>query len=94
VPLGEDTTVTKVVDGDTVEVAGPITVRLIGVDAPYSGGCFAADSTAHTGQLLPPGARVRLAYDVGRTDQLGRTLAYVYRLTDGLFVNVALARNG
>lgn len=94
-PPGDDTTVSRVIDGDTIEVSGPLTVRLIGADAPEtSGGCFAAQATAHTAQLLPPGMRVRLAYDVGRTDRFGRTLAYVYRLTDGLFINLALARDG
>ena len=33
-------------------------------------------------------------YDVQRLDPYGRTLAYVYKLTDGVFVNLAIARNG
>ncbi len=33
-PPGDDTTVTRVVDGDTIEVGGGTRVRLIGVDAP------------------------------------------------------------
>ena len=40
------------------------------------------------------GTRIRLVYDVERLDRFGRTLAYVYKLTDGVFVNLALARNG
>ena len=95
-PPGDDTTVSRVIDGDTIEVAsGPPPVRLIGIDAPeVTGGCFANEATAHLAELLPVGMRVRLAYDVGRADRFGRTLAYVYRLTDGLFVNLALARDG
>lgn len=37
---------------------------------------------------------MRLVYDVERTDRYGRTLAYVYRSPDALFVNVALVRDG
>ena len=33
-PAGVDVTVERVVDGDTVVVSGPRTVRLIGVDTP------------------------------------------------------------
>ena len=94
-PPGDDTTVANVIDGDTVEVAGGTRVRLIGIDAPETtGGCFASEATAHTRELLPLGMRVRLAYDADRLDRFGRTLAYVYRLTDGLFVNLAIARDG
>ena len=44
--------------------------------------------------LVGPGTPVRLVYDVGRLDRYDRTLAYVYRLSDGLFVNLALAGDG
>ncbi len=96
-PAGDDTTVTRVIDGDTIEVAGGTRVRFIGVDTPetQSGpNCFGAEATARTRELLPTGQRVRLVYDVERLDRFERTLAYVYRLPDGLFVNVALARDG
>ncbi len=100
VPPGEDTTVSRIIDGDTVEVAGGRSVRLIGIDTPETVDprtpqqCFGAEATAHTKELLPVGTAIRLAYDVERLDRFGRTLAYVYRLTDGLFVNVAIARDG
>jgi len=91
---GEDTSVVRVIDGDTIEVAGGTRVRLIGVDTPETGACFASDATRYAGELLPAGTRVRLVYDVQRLDQFGRTLAYVYKLSDGVFVNLAVARNG
>lgn len=91
---GEDTSVVRVIDGDTIEVAGGTRVRLIGVDTPEAGACFAADATRYASELLPAGTRVRLVYDVQRLDPFGRTLAYVYKLSDGVFVNVAVARNG
>lgn len=91
---GDDTSVVRVVDGDTIEVAGGTRVRLIGVDTPETDECFGSEATRYAGELLPAGTRVRLVYDVQRLDPYGRTLAYVYRLTDGVFVNLALAHNG
>jgi micrococcal nuclease len=49
---------------------------------------------AHTSELLPPGTAVRLEYDVEHLDRYERTLAYVYRLDDGLFVNLDLLTEG
>jgi micrococcal nuclease len=37
---------------------------------------------------------VRLEYDNNRTDRYGRTLAYVYRISDGLNIQVALLQLG
>lgn len=100
VPSGDDVAVERVVDGDTVVVTGDVTVRLIGVDTPETRDprrpveCFGEEAARHLGSLLPPGTPVRLAYDVERTDRYDRTLAYVYRLADGLFVNAALVADG
>lgn len=95
-PPGDDKTVKAVLDGDSFEVTDATRIRLIGIDAPdvETRACFSAESTAQLQALLPPGSIVRVVYDADRTDRLDRTLAYVYRLDDGLFVNVALARDG
>ena len=99
-PQGEDTTVESVVDGDTIVVAGGTRVRLIGVDTPETKDprtpvqCFGVEAAARTASLVEPGAPVRLVYDVERLDRYGRTLAYVYRRADGLFVNAALVAEG
>ena len=75
-------------------------MRLIGIDTPETKdprrpvGCFGREASHHTSRLLRAGTKVRLAYDVERTDRYGRTLAYVYRSRDGLFVNAALVRDG
>ena len=45
-------------------------------------------------QGLVEGRRVRLEYDWQRVDKYGRTLAYVYREEDGLFVNAEMVRQG
>lgn len=99
-PAGHDTTVARVSDGDTIVVDRTTRVRLIGIDTPEtqdpraSVQCFGPEASRHTAELVPPGTPVRLVYDVERTDRYGRTLAYVYRLSDGLFVNLALLRDG
>jgi micrococcal nuclease len=95
-PAGEDTAVERITDGDSLVVADDTRIRLIGVDAPEveSDDCFSAEATDHLTGLIGPGTRVRLVYDVDRLDGYGRTLAYVYRLPDGLFVNLTMAGDG
>jgi micrococcal nuclease len=99
-PAGPDLVVRRVVDGDTIVVGDGVTVRLIGVDTPETKHptkpvqCYGREASKETAALLPRGTRVRLVYDVERTDRYGRTLAYVVRVRDGLFVNAALLRDG
>jgi len=92
--------VTRVVDGDTIEVhfrQRNLTVRLIGVDTPESVmpgepvQCYALAASRFTTRQLD-GERVRLEFDVERTDPYGRTLAYVW-LGRELF-NEMLVREG
>lgn len=97
IPAGDDATVTRVTDGDTIVVNGGTKVRLIGVDTPevyFGAQCWGPNASGWTKGALPSGTRVRLEYDNNRTDRYGRTLAYVYRLPDGLNVNVALLQLG
>lgn len=76
-------TVTRVVDGDTVDVrlAGGARerVRLIGIDTPEVGRCGAAQATA-AARRLAQGARVVLRGDATQAtrDRYGRLLAYVW----------------
>jgi micrococcal nuclease len=99
-PRGDDTAVERHTDGDTLWVEDHVKVRLIGVDTPETHDpaepvqCFATEAAAFLSDLLPLGAEVRLVYDAERLDQYDRTLAYVYRLRDGLFVNAELVRKG
>jgi micrococcal nuclease len=95
-PPGDDKTVKDALDGDSLETTDGTKIRLIGIDAPdvETRGCFSGEATTHLRELLAPDSPVRVVYDSDRTDGLGRTLAYVYRPADGLFVNVAMARDG
>jgi micrococcal nuclease len=91
--------VERVVDGDTIVLAGGERVRYIGVDTPESVKpgtpvqCY-AKAASHFNARLVEGQRVRLRYDAERQDRYGRTLAYVFRSQDGLFVNAELVRRG
>jgi micrococcal nuclease len=99
-PKGTDTSVERVVDGDTLVTAGGTRVRLIGVDTPETVKpdspveCFGPEASAATKALLHPGTRIRLVPDLEAKDRYGRDLAYVYRSSDGLFVAGYLAREG
>lgn len=96
-------TVTRVTDGDTVEVRPEIDgvgdVRLIGVDTPEKYGPegsqpLADEATAFTERILREnGNRVTLRFDVEKMDRYGRALAYVY-LPDGAMHNRLLLEKG
>jgi micrococcal nuclease len=94
--------VTRVVDGDTVHVdlgGRDETVRYIGMDTPESVKpgvpvqCF-AEAASHRNTALVAGRDVTLRLDAETRDRYGRLLAYVYRRSDGLFVNAELVRHG
>src|SRR5690349_11258023 len=78
----ETARVERVVDGDTIVLAGGERVRYIGVDTPESVKpgtpvqCFAERASAFNARLIE-GQQVRLRYDAERVDRYGRTLAYV-----------------
>ncbi|HVW18379.1 MAG TPA: thermonuclease family protein [Solirubrobacteraceae bacterium] len=97
------TTVLRVVDGDTIVVraagGGSERVRYIGIDTPESVEpgtpvqCWAKRAGELNDELIG-GRRVRLVIGAEPRDRYGRTLAYVYREPDGLFVNAELLRRG
>ncbi len=100
---GEVGSVKRVVDGDTLEVvlpSGRERVRLIGIDTPESVKpdstveCYGVAASQHLAELLPPGTEVELVRDVELRDRYDRLLAYVFRRSDGLFVNLAMAADG
>jgi micrococcal nuclease len=95
--------VERVVDGDTLEmrISGAThTVRLIGIDTPETVdprrpvGCYGPEASARTAELLPAGTAVQLQLDAEPRDNFGRLLVYAVRSSDGLLVNLDLARSG
>lgn len=100
---GANAVIVHVDDGDTVDVTldgERVRVRLIGIDTPETKKpatpvqCYGPEASAFTASLLPVGTEVRLERDAEARDPYGRLLAYVYRASDGLFVNRALADGG
>lgn len=91
--------VIKVIDGDTVELEGHITVRYLGIDAPEiahddkPADCFGNEAREKNASLVL-GRVVKLQYEEDRKiDHYGRLLAYVF-LQDGKMVNEALIKEG
>jgi micrococcal nuclease len=88
--------VERVVDGDTIHLAGLGSVRLIGIDTPevYGGiECYGREASAFTKHVLTPGMTVRYRIGTEPRDRYGRTLAYVW-LRDGTFFNALLVERG
>ena len=73
--------VSRVIDGDTIDLDNGDRVRLVQIDAPESGEeCYAAKSGRLLRQLLPVGSEVRLEADrrLDKVDRYGRLLRYVF----------------
>ena len=96
--------VVRVIDGDTivVKIEGEDTkVRLVGVDTPETVHPskpvqeYGKEASAFLKNLLA-GEKVFLGFEAeeAETDKYGRTLAYVYRAPDRLFVNAEIVRQG
>ena len=95
--------VIRIIDGDTVELmidGKPTTVRLIGVDTPETVHPqkpverYGKEASMFTANLLK-GEEVYIEQEPGNTvDKYGRTLLYLYRAPDGLFVNMEIVRQG
>jgi len=89
--------VTRVIDGDTIELANGEKVRYIGVDTPElhhpqkEVGYYAQEAYGANRRLVE-GKRVRLELDVEERDRYERILAYVY--VGDLMVNEWLVANG
>ena len=86
--------VTRVIDGDTIEVNidnKTYTVRYIGIDSPEVNQPYYVEATNKNKELVE-GKVVHLEKDVSETDQYGRLLRYVY--VGNLLVNGEMVRYG
>ena len=95
-PCGpSEAVVERVIDGDTIVVAGGRKIRYLLVDAPENTdghyACF-GDSAAQFNTDLVLGKPVQLAYDAVCDDKYGRALAYV--TVGGVDVNRLLVARG
>ena len=91
---GETARVTRVIDGDTIDVqinGVSYRVRYIGMNTPERDeACYQEAKDANA--ALVSGKTVTLVRDTSETDVYGRLLRYVY--ADGVFVNEELVRDG
>ena len=83
--------VTKVIDGDSVELNGNEKLRLLGIDCPEKGDIFHDSALAVLSKLVL-NREITLKFDNRRRDGYGRLLAYIY--VDTLLVNAYILRNG
>lgn len=96
-PSGALVKVTRVVDGDTIEIETGEKLRYIGVNTPESVDprrpvqCYGKEASAKNKELVE-GKLVRLEKDVSNTDKYGRLLRYVW-LGDTM-INEQLVREG
>ncbi|MFP4323173.1 MAG: thermonuclease family protein [Anaerolineales bacterium] len=91
---GERALVTRVIDGDTIEVeidGVGYRVRYIGVNTPERDEPCYGPATNRNRQLVE-NQTVRLVRDETNTDRFGRLLRYVY--SGGTFVNERLVQDG
>ena len=89
-------TVTRIIDGDTIELDSGETVRYLLVNAPETTSgkneCYGAKAVSFNSDLVL-GKTVTLRYDSSAcTDRFARLLAYV--TVDGVDVNAALVERG
>lgn len=93
---GPDTgTVTRIVDGDTVELSTGVKIRYLMVNAPETTSghddCYGSNAVTFNTDLVL-NKEVELSYDVECEDRFGRTLAYVK--VGGVEVNSLMLERG
>ena len=88
---GETSVVSRVIDGDTVELIDGERVRLIGIDTPEKGNKCYKESAIRLSELVE-GKDVILERDVEDKDRYGRLLRFIFLYKEN--INVKLVREG
>lgn len=83
--------VSRILDGDTMELRGGDKLRLLGLDTPEEGQRFYDEATELLTRLSL-GETARIEYSHRRRDKYGRLLGYLY--VDSLFVNRTIIDSG
>ncbi|WP_141923695.1 thermonuclease family protein [Haloactinospora alba] len=97
-------TVARIVDGDTFvgrasespargAPEGRFRVRLLAVDTPEPGTCYAAEARGRLAELLPPDSTAHVVPETEPKDEYGRYLLQVWN-ADGTWVNRDLVATG
>ena len=84
-------TVIRVIDGDTAELSGGETIRLLGIDTPEQDEPFCDAARQYLAELAL-GKAVRVELGQRKRDGYGRLLGYIY--IDTILVNARLLENG
>ena len=97
IPQGNTVLVTRVIDGDTIEIEGGAKIRYIGIDAPeiayaQQAGEFFGQEASEKNRELVEGKRVYLEKDTQNEDDHGRLLRYVW--VNDMMVNAELVKLG
>jgi len=83
--------VTRIIDGDTIEIESGTKVRYIGIDTPEIGQPYYLEATEANRKLVE-GKKIWLEKDLEDKDEYGRLLRYVW--VDEIMVNAELVRLG
>ena len=95
--VGQSAKVTRVIDGDTIEIESGRKIRYIGIDTPETVDprttpqCFGREASAKNKELVE-GKMIELEKDISETDKYTRLLRYVF--VDNILVNDYLVRQG
>lgn len=101
--LQDQVLVSRVIDGDTIEISTGQKVRYIGINTPETVHpekpvqCFGKEASVRNKELIE-GKLVHLEKDISETDKYGRLLRYVYlkenESAPTIFINDYLIRQG
>ena len=93
-PTGETATVSRVIDGDTIDVllnGQQVRVRYVGMNTPERDEVCYQDAL-NANRALVEGQTVTLVRDVSNTDRFDRLLRYIY--VGNTFINAEMVRQG
>jgi len=90
-PTTTELKVTRIIDGDTIELENGERVRLICIDTPERGEAYFDEASDYLSDLIL-NEYVELVKDVSETDRYGRLLRYIY--LNGDFVNEMIVEDG
>ncbi|MFH1588547.1 MAG: thermonuclease family protein [Candidatus Diapherotrites archaeon] len=91
IPEGNLVFVSRVIDGDTIELAGGDKVRLLGINTPESNEVYYSEAKERAIDLMEK-KTCELIFGDEKTDKYGRLLAFVE--CDKLNVNLQIVREG
>lgn len=90
-PLSASARVTRIVDGDTIDLSNGKRLRYVGIDTPETGDCLGSEATKKNKELVLD-REVKLEKDVSEKDRYGRLLRFVW--VGDTMINEEMVRSG